>query len=537
MNIISFNPGHDGAVALLQDSQLIFSIEAEKNSNWRYSPISSHDVFDALGETDNLPDAICTGGWWPRERDVLGSQTHSGYRGVSKSSLNVSHRRFLGKPILHFSSPHERSHILCAFGLSSLPKGTPCYALVWEGAIGTFYEIDSELNISVIADVLNQPGNRYILLYGLADPTFPKEAPFSRFSDAGKLMALASFSTRSAPSREEQELLDYLLGSEYLKQNPYPDLTHSRYYNVGLDDSEFRNFAGIFSDKLFDVFFQFAQSNLRKGFPLLIAGGCGLNCDWNTKWKDAGIFSEVFVPPVANDSGSAIGTAIDAQFHLTGNPKINWSVYSGLEFSMSGNLDMYQYDVFETNYDMIARLLEEDFVLGWVTGKYEIGPRALGNRSILASPFKESTRVRLNVIKQREQFRPIAPVCLQDDAAKWFGCEHSSPYMLYTYRVNSDALAAVTHVNGTARIQTVSPDTNSSLYKLLLAFKARTGYGVLCNTSLNFSGRGFINKLGDLSTYAQEHKLDGFVVEGQTFLLKSSKNYQAYFSRHHIGGQ
>ena len=88
--------------------------------------------------------------------------------------------------------------------------------------------------------------------------------------------------------------------------------------------------------------------------------------------------------------------------------------------------------------------------------------------------------------------------------------------MLYTHRVRTDALAAVTHVNGTARIQTVSSATNRNLYELLIAFKARTGYGVLCNTSLNFKGRGFINKIDDLSTYAVKHNLDGFVVEGRS---------------------
>ncbi len=136
--------------------------------------------------------------------------------------------------------------------------------------------------------------------------------------------------------------------------------------------------------------------------------------------------------------------------------------------------------------------------------------------------------MRLNEIKQREQFRPIAPVCLDEDAARWFGCDHASPYMLYTHRVRTDALAAVTHVNGTARIQTVSVATNRKLYELLSAFKARTGYGVLCNTSLNFNGRGFINKIDDLSTYVVEHKLDGFVVEEKTYVLKSSTSYQAY---------
>lgn len=531
MRILSYNPGHDGSIAFLKNAQLTFSIEAEKNSNYRYSPISCRDVFDVLGELDEIPDVICTRGWWPRDDFdyVYRSNSHVGYRGVSKNEVVAGQRRFLGKSVHFFSSSHERSHLLCAFGMSVYPKGTPCYALVWEGAIGAFYEIDSELNITLVADVLNQPGNRYASIYGLADPTFPKNG-YPRFSDAGKLMALASFSNRNTPSAEEKKLLAFLLDGPYRELSTYEELERSSYYNVGVDDPEFRNFAGIFSDKIFDVFYQFAKSNLKRGMPLIIAGGCGLNCDWNTKWRETQFFSEVFVPPVSNDSGSAIGTAIDAQFHFTGNPKIDWNVYSGLEFAASDSVDLDMYDHYETDFEMIADMLANELILAWVNGKFEIGPRALGNRSILAAPFRESTRVRLNEIKQREPFRPIAPICLEEDAAKWFGCDQASPFMLYTYRAKTDALAAVTHVNGTARIQTVSPMTNQNLHELLLAFKAQTGYGVLCNTSLNFNGRGFINKLDDLSAYTVKHNLDGFVVEGRSYILKSSKIYQAYLS-------
>lgn len=528
MNILSYNPGHDGAIAYIKDGHLLFSIEAEKNSNYRYSPISSHDVFRVLEELDEIPDVICTGGWWPREAPILGTKAHSGYLGIVTSDIIVDKRNLLGKQVQYFSSSHERSHLLCALGMSNLPKGTPCYALVWEGTIGSFYEVDSEMNITLLANVLNEPGNRYTSIYGLADPSFPKDAPFSRFSDAGKLMALASFSSRNTPTKEELKLMDFLLNSSHVQLNLYEDLQNSPYYNVGVDDPEFRNFAGIFSDKIFDVFYQFAKANMKKRLPLVISGGCGLNCDWNTKWKNSGLFSEIFVPPVANDSGSAIGTAIDAQLHFTGNPKIDWSVYSGQTFDVRSSFEEEQYDSFEAKDETIADMLANDLILGWVNDKYEIGPRALGNRSILAAPFNESTRKRLNEIKQREQFRPIAPICLEEDAQRWFGCHSPSPHMLYTYKARTDALQAVTHVNKTARIQTVSPHTNKALYNLLQAFKVRTGYGVLCNTSLNFNGRGFINKIDDLSTYTTKHNLDGFVVEGRCYILKSSKYYQAY---------
>lgn len=528
MNILSYNPGHDGSLVYLKNGQLMFSIEAEKNSNYRYSPISSHDVFNILGELEEIPDIICTGGWWPREDMLLGKTSYLGYRGISKDDILIDKRKIFGKEVSYFSSTHERSHILCAIGMSNLPKGTNCYALVWEGAIGAFYEIDSNLNITLIADVLNEPGNRYTAIYGLADPTFPKNAPFSRFSDAGKLMALTSFSNRRKPTLEDNRLIKFLLNAPHVQLNLYDDLENSPYYNIGVENQEFKNFAGIFSDKIFDIFYQFAKSNMKKKIPLVIAGGCGLNCDWNSKWKQSGLFSEIFVPPVANDSGSAIGTAIDAQLYYTGNPKIDWNVYSGLSFDTKTSFDMSLYDVFEANNEFIADMLANDIILGWINDKYEIGPRALGNRSIIAAPFKKDTQKRLNEIKQREQFRPIAPVCLEEDAKQWFGCDHPSPYMLYTYVAKTDILKAVTHVNKTARIQTVSNITNKNLFNLLNAFKRRTGYGVLCNTSLNFNGRGFINKIDDLSTYTINHKLDGFVAAGKCYILKSSPYYHSY---------
>lgn len=530
MKIMSYNPGHDGAIAVLQDAHLQSLFEVEKDSNFRHSGVAVHDLWSVFADLEDVPDVLCEGGWLPRDFDRAEKCTTAGYRGVSKHESIIGHKRLLGRNVEYFSSSHERSHLLCAYGMSNLPKGAPCYALVWEGSIGAFYEIDRDLNITLLREVLPEPGHRYAMLYGLADTTFEKNLGYSRISDAGKLMALASFSNRRRSTNEEEALIGYLLQDcRHLDPRAaYAGLKKSCYYNIGLDNSEFRHFVGIFSDRIFERFHHFADRNMRKGLPLLIAGGCGLNCDWNTKWKESGLFPEVFVPPVPNDSGSAIGTAIDAQLHYTGNPKIGWDVYSGREFDTTASFDVTHFDTFDASDEVVADMLANDLVLGWVNGRYEIGPRALGNRSIVAAPFSERMRQRLNDIKQREQFRPIAPVCLEEEAAKLFKCVEPSPYMLYTFRTTGDALAAVTHVDKSARLQTVSAATNSRLYTLLQAFKVRTGFGVLCNTSLNFNGRGFINSIDDLALYTIRHGLDGFVVNGQGYASRASSVYQVY---------
>ena len=197
----------DGALVCLEDGQLVASMEAEKNSHYRHSPLSVPDVFSVLSQFKEVPDVLCRGGWWPSDTHLSEQHFLAGYHGISNSDIIVGQKRLLGKTVEYFSSSHERSHLLCAFGTSNLPKGTPCYALLWEGVIGSFYKIDSELNLTKLADVMPEPGHRYALLYGLADPTFDKSvAEFSRFSDAGKLMALASFSKRNKPLEEEEKI-------------------------------------------------------------------------------------------------------------------------------------------------------------------------------------------------------------------------------------------------------------------------------------------------------------------------------------------
>lgn len=518
MKIFAYKPGHDGHVALVDEGRLVFSIEAEKDSGDRYAPLSPEHMLHGLSLVDGIPDAVAVSGWLRSFRPMSGL-VGSGYFNADGSTNIDRPYRMLGRDIRYFSSSHERSHIVGSYAMSPFPQGQPCYALVWEGVIGAFYRIDSSLNVAALGTPMSGPGHKYGFLYGLADPTYPADARKSRREDAGKLMALAAFGRDAPETAEERRLIESILAHDAvaapLRKSDFAD---SPFIDIGLQTQAFRNLARRFQNAVFERFHDFARKHLREGLPLLISGGCGLNCDWNSAWRGTGLFSDVFVPPCANDSGSAIGTAADAQFAYTGNAKLAWSVYAGEEFGIdTGKPDGFEPER-KDDADIARRLAAGD-VLAWVQGRYEIGPRALGNRSLLAAPFALETHARLNAIKRREGFRPIAPIMLEDELDRLFENHGPSPHMLYFQTAKTDSLKAVTHVDGTARVQTVNRGENPEIHDLLSTFKRQTGYGVLCNTSLNFSGKGFINRLSDLARYARETGLDGFVV-GDTFYRK-----------------
>lgn len=515
MRIMSFKPGHDGTIAALDTSaaELIYSYEAEKDSFSRYSTINPTTILEAAERLDDIPDIIAVGGWWTGfGHDVIG------YYGISQGSDVAGERTIFGRKVHFYSSTHERSHLWCSYGMSPFPAGQSCYALIWEGLCGDFYEIDECLQVVHKGKVMANPGHKYAFLYALADPKFTLPKGPMRNEDAGKLMALSAYGQTGAPDSDEKALSDFLLPSDL-----YPlfkeDLRNSPYYNIGVTHQKFTNLARRFSDAIFDSFHTFARKNLTKGYPLLISGGCGLNCEWNRRWIETNLFSDVFIPPCTNDTGSAIGTAVDAMRHFTGNAKIKWNVYSGQPFIVD-EFDHTELEVHPLDFGQVASALLADKVIGWVQGNCEIGPRALGNRSILAAPFSKAIHERLNRIKNREGFRPIAPVCLEEDIALHFDLARPSPYMLLFQKVLDSRLEAITHVDGTARAQTVSRAQNPLLFQLLTAFKAKSGVGVLCNTSLNFNGTGFINRASDLLAYARKTGIDGFVINDAFYVFK-----------------
>ncbi len=519
MKIFAYKPGHDGHVALVDDGSLIFSIEAEKDSGPRYAPISSEDLMHGFSLTNGVPDVFAVSGWMKSFRPMA-DPIGAGYFGADSKSVEDRPFPLFGNTIQHFSSSHERSHLLGSYAMSPFPQGEPCYALVWEGVLGAFYRIDENLNIEKLGTPMTGPGHKYGFVYGLADPAYPPDARKSRREDAGKLMAIAAFGEQGALTANERALIERVFSWD-AERAPLrkADFSDSPYFNIGLESAEFRNLAHHFQNAVFERFAEFAGKHMPEGLPLLISGGCGLNCDWNSQWRKSGLFEDTFVQPCANDSGSAIGTAVDAQHHYTGNAKLEWSVYAGEEFALD-EADMSGFRRETLDYPNMAKYLEDGRIFAWVQGRYEIGPRALGNRSLLAAPFTRETHLRLNAIKKREGFRPIAPILMEEEFDRLFDNHGPSPHMLYFQKVKTEKLKAVTHVDGSARGQTVTRDDNPQMHRLLEAFRQRTGFGVLCNTSLNFSGKGFINRMSDLVRYARDSGLDGFVVGDTIYIAK-----------------
>jgi hydroxymethyl cephem carbamoyltransferase len=505
--VVALSPDHDGAVAVVGDGKLLVSLESEKDSFPRHSPLTPTSLAAALPYLDAAPDVFAVGGW-QKHQAVANRDAGAGYRGSAAVSQTI---RSFGKDVTVFSSTHEQAHIMCAVGMAPPDEATARAALVWEGLLGGFYLLDENLAVTRRIPVLEQPGVRYAFLYALADPTAPDRAP-PRIEDAGKLMALAAYGDPDESDSKIAETVERILSVPSIHRRSKEEFRDSPIYNAGLESEVTQHGAALLTERLFQVYADVAKAELPAGIPLHIAGGCGLNCDWNVGWRRLGHFSSVFVPPCANDSGSALGTAIDAHFRLTGRAHIEWDVYTGLEFEWDSEPDAARWQRVPVDDAAVADALADGRVFAWVQGRWEIGPRALGNRSLLAAPFDAEMNVRLNEIKQREGFRPIAPCCRVEDLGDHFDEVFEDPYMLYFRMVTSEGLAAVTHVDGTARCQTVSRADNARLHDLLTAFKARTGVGALCNTSLNFKSFGFINRMSDLAKYCEQRGIDDMVV-------------------------
>jgi carbamoyltransferase len=239
---------------------------------------------------------------------------------------------------------------------------------------------------------------------------------------------------------------------------------------------------------------------------LCMAGGVAHNVVANSRVLAEAGFADVFIQPASGDSGGAIGAALYAYHQRTPvrrTPQLSYDTCLGPSFSNETVLKaLEQFDAVYEQLDspalfqQTARLLKDDFVVGWFQARMEFGPRALGCRSILANPGNPHMKDILNQrVKLREQFRPFAPAVLEEDAAEYFDHAGKSPFMLFCPSVKADkraAIPSVTHVDGTARIQTVSRTANPRFHALITEFKRLTGVPMVINTSFNIRGEPIV---------------------------------------------
>lgn len=528
MDILGYKSGgHDGTVCYLQDGRLVFSIEGEKDSGYRHALLDTEQLAQIIDRWQCEPHILCG------DSRQFGAMAVDNYVGYQPENILLSHVPTGESKALYVSVPHEMSHIACSFALSDLPERQPFYALVWEGLLGRFYHVDESFRITRLGDedhILDRVGSRYSFPYHATG-----RSDISGHDAAGKIMALASFANAElVQSDAVRELADDLLNAKLTIREGrialngnwtklYDQFAHLR--DAPVTDPRFVAICRALQESIFERFRRFAEKHVAQKLPLLISGGCGLNCDWNTMWRESGLFESVFVPPVPNDCGIAIGAAAMVQYMETRKMKVEWDAYAGEEFvheptdfAAAGFIEM------PLNYTTLSEwLMRWEMVVAWVQGRYEIGPRALCHRSLLAAPFSSQAQRALNTIKNREMFRPVAPVCLEDEVSKHFEWQGPSPHMLYFQRVRTRELEAITHVDRTARVQTITRAQDRRTAELLEAFRAKTGFGVLCNTSLNFLGRGFINRTSDLVRYVRDTSIPAMVIDGRMYVTEQMK--------------
>jgi len=325
---------------------------------------------------------------------------------------------------------------------------------------------------------------------------------FLRASDEYKVMAMASYG--------EPSFLDDFRAAVRMRDDGGFEVAPIDWQSLAprLEDSErwterHADLAASVQRRLEEMLIELAQwLHDRTGeHCLTMAGGVALNCVANSRLAAEGPFEHIWVQPAAGDSGTALGAAMQVAHDLGDEVQPMPGAALGRAWDERELEDWLQRAgiPFERPADLpgaVAEVLAGDGVVAWFQGRSEYGPRALGHRSLLANPCRSENLARMNDIKGREQFRPVAPMVLEERAPQIFEGPMPSPYMLFTHRVRgqwAERIPAVVHVDGTARIQTVNRRAEPLVAEMLEAFERRTSVPVVVNTSLNTAGRPMVD--------------------------------------------
>lgn len=487
------------------------------------------------------------------------------------------------KPVKLLFPEHHLSHAASAFYPSPFEKA----AILTIDGVGEWATASICLGEGKDITILKEL--RFPHSLGLLYSAFTYFLGFRVNSGEYKLMGLAPYGNPSSPDVDRyekaimnelielkddgsvwlnQEYFDYATGLKmvdeakwetlfgFKKRNP-EDSLEAEHCNLGLAIQRVTEEAVIRMGR--------EAKRLTGADYLCMSGGVALNCVANGKIQKEGIFKDIFIQPAAGDAGGALGAA-QAAYHiyfgkeriLTGAADAMHGSYLGPTFSdLDVELTAKKYDAVYTRIGDIkelskeaAQLLADGNVVGWVQGRMEFGPRALGGRSILGDPRNSEMQKKLNLkIKYRESFRPFAPSVLAEDCAEYFDYDGISPYMLLVHPVaesrrkplpegydgmdlrnklyfeRSD-LPSITHIDYSARIQTVHKETNPHYWELIHAFKELTGYGVVVNTSFNVRGEPIVSTPNDAYRCFMRTEMDYLVVGNYLFDKRQQPEWQ-----------
>jgi len=365
----------------------------------------------------------------------------------------------------------------------------------------------------------------------------------------------------------DQKYFNYATGLRMVNDKKWQELFGlSRRESEDNIDQEHMDFALAIQDITEEVVIKMAQEakRLTGSKYLCLAGGVALNCVANGKLIATGLFEDIWIQPAAGDAGGALGAALAAH-HIfygeelapkTGEDKMN-GAYLGPEFhnldvekmAKKYKADFNKIDDFNAMSESVAKLITSDKVIGWFQGRMEFGPRALGHRSILGDARSVEMQLKLNLkIKYRESFRPFAPSVLVEDIAKLFEYEKPSPYMLIVKDVNDEnrtvlpenynklplmdklkvkrsTIPAITHVDFSARIQTVDGNYNKRYYHLINEVKKITGIGLVINTSFNVRGEPIVCDPDDAYRCFMRTEMDYLVINDYIFDKKKQPHW------------
>lgn len=434
-----------------------------------------------------------------------------------------------------YTSPFEKSAILTLDGSGEYPQKSGSYhygennRLENMGApdtlIGVFY--DNMTDYLSLGPGLTKAGT----LMGLSSYGEPNEMAKTQWED---------FIKPGITHDNSDTKYYYVMGSKLLGKPPYSyryfvdeekelyekKPTDSKKYTllerkdvdkkIGMDAAAsvqyiFEKTVLKFVDELYDFTKEYNGGNL------CLAGGSFLNCNANYKILKESKFDNIYIYPAAGDDGLAVGGALYVAHHLANNKRIE---YSNSEIVYTGG--KYEDNSIGVEYDktVIAKMISESKIIAWYQGKSEFGPRALGNRSFIANPTDPNMKDILNSrVKFREWFRPFAPSVVEENAQDYFDIDVPSPFMLYTCPVKKKELVpAITHVDGTARVQTVNKKDNPKYYELIKEVEKFTGIPMVLNTSLNINGQPIVETIEEALELFEQSDIDGIVINDRMIL-------------------